>query len=203
MKTKILLLYCIVLLLSGCATTEVIDTWKDDAPTQKLTNIYVLGALKEPVYRRLIENEMVKVLKDAGVNSRGTFAQFPDVANIDKAAADAFIKERNIDGIMVIRPVDTRQETVYTPGQTYVPGGYYGRYAGGWHGYYGGAYQMMSTPGYTTEYLISTVESTIYRTDGKQPIWSTVTETSETSVKDAIESYIKVLRSQIKASGLF
>ena len=203
MKTKFFLLCCIVLLLSGCATTEVIDTWKADAPIQKFTNIYVLGALKEPVYRRLIENEMVKVLKDAGVNSRGTFAQFPDVDNIDKAAADAFIKKNNIDGVMVIRPIDKRRETVYTPGETYVTGGYYGRYAGGWHGYYGGAYQVMSTPGYTTEYYISTVESTIYRTDGKQPIWSTVTETSETSVNEAIGSYIKVMRKQLKASGLF
>ena len=53
MKTRFFLLVCIVLLLAGCATTEVVDTWKDDSQVQKFTNVYVLGIIKEPVSRNM------------------------------------------------------------------------------------------------------------------------------------------------------
>jgi len=203
MKTRILLLCCIVLVLAGCATTEVIDTWKDDSQVQKLKKVYVLGVINEPAYRRMVEYRLLNTLKKAGVDAHATVDIFPNVDQIDKTAAATFIKENGVDGVMVVRLVDKKQETVYTPGETYVVGSYGGRYMGGWHGYYGGAYQVMSTPGYTTEYLISTVESTIYRTDENKRVWSTVTETSETSVVQAIDSYIEVIDKQLKASGLF
>jgi hypothetical protein len=203
MKTRFFLICCTVLILAGCATTEVIDTWKDDSQIQKFTKIYVLAVVKEPTYRRMVEYELVKILEEAGVDSQATFDLFPNVDQIDKTAASASIKENGVDGVMVVRLVDTKQETVYTPGETYVSGAYGGRYRGGWHGYYGGGYRVMSTPGYSTEYYISTVESTIYRTDENKRAWSTMTETSETSVPDAIDSYIKAMDKQLKSSGLF
>ena len=203
MKTRFLILFCIVLILSGCATTEVIDTWKDDSQVQKFKKIYVLGVIKEPGSRRMVEYRLLDILKTAGVEAHATIDIFPNVDQIDKNAAVTFIKENGVDGVMVVRLVDKKQETVYTPGETYIYGGYGDRYMGGWYGYYGGGYQVMSTPGYTTEYLISTVESTIFSTDENVRVWSTVTETSETSVVEAIDSYSKAMDKQLKSSGLF
>lgn len=203
MKARILLLCCSVMILAGCATTNVIDTWKDDSQVQKFKKIYVLGVIKEPAYRRMVEYRLLNILKKAGVDAHATVDIFPNVDQIDKTAAATFIKENGVDGVMVVRLVDKRQETVYTPGETYIYGGYGDRYMGGWHGYYGGGYQVMSTPGYTTEYLISMVESTIFSTDENKRVWSTMTETSETSVDEAIDSYIKAMDKQLKSSGLF
>ena len=66
-----------------------------------------------------------------------------------------------------------------------------------------GGYTVMSTPGYTTEYNISTVETTLFSTATNKRVWSTITETTETSVNKAIDSYIKVMGKTISESGLF
>ena len=190
-------------MLAGCATTEVIDTWKDDYQIQKFTNIYVLAVIKRPTYRRMVEYKLADVLYEAGVDAQPTFDLFPNLAQIDKTAAAAYMKENGADGVMVVRLVDKKQETVHTPGETYVSGAYRGRYMGGWHGYYGRGYRVMTTPGHSIRFYNSRVESTIYRTDENKRAWSTITETSETSVPDAIDSYIKAMEKQLKSSGLF
>lgn len=122
---------------------------------------------------------------------------------MDQDIVDGMVAQSSADSVMMVRLVDTRQETVYTPGTTYVPGGYGGRYSMGYYGYYGGGYTVMSTPGYTTEYNISTVETTLFSTATNKRVWSTITETTETSVKKAIDSYIKVMGKTISESGLF
>jgi hypothetical protein len=203
MKKRFLLLFVSGLLLTSCATTEVLDTWKDDSQTEKFSTIFVLAVIKEPAYRNLLENKLVNVLKDTGVTAYPTHLFFPQADQIDEAAAAAAIKEKGVDGVMVVRLVDTKNETVYTPGTTYIEDGYGGRYSRGWYGYYGRGYRVVSTPGYTTQYNISTVESAIFNTDTKKRVWSTITQTSETSVPSAINSYIKAIGNPLKSSGLF
>ena len=203
MRKSFLLLFGSTLLITACATTEVLDTWKDDSQTEKFTTVFVLGVIKEPAYRNLLENKLVNVLKDAGVNAYPTHMFFPQADLIDKAAAADAIKDKGVDGVMVVRLVDTKNETVYTPGTTYIESGYGGRYNRGWYGYYGGGYRVVSTPGYTTQYNISTVESTIFNTNTEKRVWSTITQTSETTVPDAINSYIKAIGNPLKSSGLF
>jgi len=203
MKKRILLLLMAGLLLTGCATTEVLDTWKDDSQTEKITTVFVLAVIKEPAYRNLVENKLVNVFKETGVTAYPTHLYFPQADQIDEAAAAAVIKEKGVDGVMVVSLVDTKNETVYTPGTTYIENDYGGRYNRGWYGYYGRGYRVVSTPGYTTEYNISTVESTIFNPNTKKRVWSTLTQTSETTVPDAINSYIKAIRSPLKSSGLF
>jgi len=203
MRKSFLLLFGSGLLITACATTEVLDTWKDDSQTEKLTTVFVLAVIKEPAYRNLLENKLVKVLKDTGVTAYPTHLFFPQADQIDEAAAAAAIKEKGVNGVMVVSLVDTKNETVYTPGTTYIEEGYGGRYNRGWYGYYGRGYRVVSTPGYTTEYNISTVESTFFNPNTKKRVWSTLTQTSETTVPDAINSYIKAIRSPLKSSGLF
>ncbi len=203
MKTRCILFCCGIMMLSACATTEVVKTWKDDSQTQKFSKIFVLAVVKEPAYRRLVEHKLVAILQQAGADALVTYDLFPDADLIDKAAAARAIQDNDVDGVMVVRLVDTKKETVYTPGTTYIRGGYGGRYGGGWHGYYGGGYRRMRTPGYSTAYNISTVESTIFHAGTNERVWSTITKTTETSVASAIDSYIKAIDKPLKSSGLF
>lgn len=203
MRKNFLLLFGSVLLITACATTEVLDTWKDDSQTEKFTTFFVLGVIKEPAYRNLLENKLVNFLKNAGVNAYPAHMFFPEADFIDEAAAAATIKEKNVDGVLVVRLVDTKNEIVYTPGTTYIESDYGGRYNRGWYGYYGGGYRVVSTPGYTTQYNISTVESTIFNTNTEKRIWSTLTQTSETSIPAAIDSYIQAIGNPLRSSGLF
>jgi len=203
MKTTLFLLCCTLLLLSACQTTETLNTWSDDSQSHRFSKVLVMAVLKEPVYRKLLEQKLVDALKAEGINAEATSNLYPDKDVLDEAMIDAAMKKTAADSVMVIRLVDTRKETVYTPGTVYVPGGYGGRYGYGYYGYYGGGYSAISTPGYSTEYNIATVESTVFSAATNKRAWSTITETTETSVNAAIDSYIKVIGKSVKASGLF
>ncbi len=203
MKTRFLLLCFGVLFLTSCSTTEVLNTWKDDSQNQKFTNVLVAAVVKTPAYRALLEHQLVDTIKETGVDAKAAIDILPNTDLIDEAAASAAIKDTGSDGVMVIRLVDTKKEEVYTPGTTYVQGGYGGRYNRGWYGYYGRGYQIVSTPGYSTEYSVSTVETTFFDTATNKRIWSTITETTETREAAAIDSYLKAISTPIKESGLF
>jgi len=203
MKNRLLLLCTAVLFLSGCQTTETLNTWSAGTQTQKFTRVLVIAGLKEPAYRDLLEQKLVTTLKAENIDAVALSTQYPDSGEIGEAKTDTAIKETGADSVMVIRLVDTRNELVHTPGTTYIPGAYGGRYGMGYYGYYGGGLMAYSTPGYTTEYNISTVETTVFSAASNQRVWSTITETTDTSVASAIDSYCKVIGKAVKASGLF
>ena len=203
MKSRFLLLCFGVVLLSACSTTDVVNTWKDDSQNQKFSNVLVVAVSKEQAYRSLIEHELVNTIKTTGADAKATVDILPNTDLIDEAAASATIKETGADAVMVVRLVDTKKEVVYTVGTSYVQGGYGGRYNRGWYGYYGSGYQVVSSPGYSTEYSVSTVETTLFDAATNKRVWSTITTTAETTIASAIVSYLKAIGKPIKESGLF
>ncbi len=203
MKTRLVTLLTTFLLLTGCQTTEVLSTWSDDSGGETFRDVLVIAILKEPAYRNMVEQRLVEVLQAQGVEAESASILYPREGPMDQDIIDGMVAQSSADSVMIVRLVDTRKETVYTPGTTYIPGGYGGRYSMGYYGYYGGGYTVMSTPGYSTEYNISTVETTLFNTATNKRVWSTITETTETSVNKAINSYIKVVGRTISESKLF
>lgn len=203
MFTRYFLLCCTLLLLPACQTTEILNTWRDEPQSEKFSKVLVIAVLKERVYRDLLEQKLVTALMAEGINAEAASKLFPEADVMDEAMTDTAMKQAGADSVMVIRLVDTRKEVVYTPGTTYVPGGYGGRYSMGYYGYYGGGYTVVSTPGYSTEYNISTAETTVFSATSNKRVWSTLSETTETSVNSAIDSYVRVIGKSVKASGLF
>ena len=203
MKTRLISLLCSFLLVTGCQTTEVLNVWSDDSQGEQFSDVLVIAILKEPAYRNIVEQRLVEVLQAQGVEAESASILYPQEGPMDQDIVDGMVARSSADSVMIVRLVDARKETVYTPGTTYVPGGYGGRYSMGYYGYYGGGSTVMSTPGYSTEYNISTVETTLFSTATNKRVWSTVTDTTETSVNKAINSYIKVIGKTINESGLF
>ena len=204
MKRGLVWIGIAALLVTACATTKVLNVWKDEAFRGRMySRVLVVGVIEEPAYRRLFENEMVEMLKRAGVDAHASYEIFPNTDQINEIAAVEQVRARGIDAVLVTRLVDTRSETIYTPGTTYIEpvGGRWGH--SGWYGYYGGSYQVMSTPGHTTEYSITTAETHFFDVAAEKPAWTAITETSETSVASAIQSYVKAIAEPLRASGLF
>jgi hypothetical protein len=191
------------LLVTACATTRVLNVWENDAfRGRTYGRLLVVGVIEEPAYRRLFENEMVEMLQRAGVEAHASYDLFPNTDQIDEIGAVGQVRARGIDAVLVTRLVDTRTETVYTPGTTYVdPVGGLGGYRG-WYDYYGGSYRVMTTPGHTTEYSITTAETHLFDVAAEKPAWTAITETSETSVAAAIQSYVKAIAEPLRESGL-
>ncbi len=200
MKTRFLLLCFGALFLSACSTTEVVSTWKDDSQNQKFANVLVVAVSEVPAYRSFIERELVSTIKEAGADAKAAVDILPNTDFIDEEAASASVKETGADAVMVVRLIDEKKEEVFVPGTTYPHDGRYNR---GWHDYYGGAHRVMSTPGYSAELTVSTVETTLFDTATNKHVWSTTTATTEATTVAAIESYLKTIVQPIKESGLF
>jgi hypothetical protein len=198
MKIKLLLLCFIILLTTSCAKTEVIDTWKENSQTEKFTSIFIFGLAREPVYRAGLERQLANLLKDAGVEAHTTFDLFPDIGSIDKAEAAAVIKNKGGDGVIVVRLVGKDEETLVLYGKTLYLGGAAVHDGDGWHSYY----TTVSSLDMVVDNMIAKVETVIYNVDTKKHVWTSLTETKDTTVPDIIESYNKALVRQLKSNGL-
>ena len=198
MKIKLLLLCSIVLLTTSCATTEVLDSWKENSQTEKFTSIFVFGLAKEPVYRAILERQLTNLLKDAGVEAHTTFDLFPNLDSIDKAEAAAVIKNKGGDGVIVARLVGKSGETLVLRGKTLYLGGAAIHDSDGWHSYY----TTVSSLDMVVDNTIAKVETVIFNVATKKRVWTSLTETKDTTAPDIIESYNKALVRQLKSNGL-
>ncbi len=198
MKIKLLLLCLIILLTTSCAKTEVIDTWKEDSQTEKFTSIFVFGLAKEPVYRAILERQLTNLLKDAGVVAHTTFDLFPNLDSIDKAEAAAVIKNKGGDGVIVARLVGKNGETLVLRGKTLYLGGVAVHDSDGWHSYY----TTVSSLDMVVDNTVAKIETVIFNVDTKKRVWTSLTETKDTTVSDIIDSYSKTLVKQLKSNGL-
>jgi hypothetical protein len=198
MKIKLLLLCLIILLTTSCAKTEVIDTWKENSQTEKFTSIFVFGLAREPVYRAILERQLTNLLKDAGVEAHTTFDLFPDISSIDKAEAAAVIKNKGGDGVIVARLVGKSGETLVLHGKTLYLGGAAIHDSDGWHSYY----TTVSSQDIVVDNKIAKIETVIFNVDTKKRVWTSLTETKDTTAPDIIDSYNKAIIKQLKSGGL-
>ena len=198
MKIKLFLLCSIILLTTSCATTEVVDTWKENSQTEKFTSIFVFGLAREPIYRAYLERQLVNLLKDTGVEAHTTFDLFPNLDSIDKAEAAAVIKNKGGDGVIVARLVGKSGETLVLRGKTLYLGGVAVHDSGGWHSYY----TTVSSLDMVVDKTIAKVETVIFNVDTKKRVWTSLTETKDTTATDIIDSYNKALVKQLKSSGM-
>lgn len=204
MKKYLGMFACVALLLVACAEkTEVQSVWKDETRTGKINKVFVLAVVEDPTIRRSVEYGIVNLLNREKLRAIPTLDSFPDIADIDKTLAHKMMKEFAIDSVLLIRLVDRKVEKTYVGGTSYYDGFYRNRYAGGWHNYYGHGYNVFRTPGYIIENYISTAETVIFDIDSDKVLWSTVTETRENVVPEAISSYLKTIDTSLVESGLF
>jgi len=175
-------LCCSALLLGSCVatTTEVHSTWKDDTHTERFSSIFVIALIEKPGNRRIVEEKLVAVLREAGVAAYITYDLFPTTESIDEtSAAAAVIKEKG-DGIMEIRLL-AAENVIYQK-------------------------RPRSDRTYRTraiDFSRFMVESSLYTVKTNELVWSTQSTTSAPSVAEAIDSYISAMGSALKSSGLF
>ena len=199
MNTKSASLCIGLLILSACSTTRVKETWKDDSQSQTFKNVLVVAVLEYAPYRTLVERDIVHTMRNAGLHANAAVDVLATTDAIDKAAAVVAVEKTGADSVMVIRVVDRETESEYTPASRYVqlnPGG-------GWYGYYGRSARIAVVPGYNSVDRAYTLETTIFDTATRKPVWSAVTTTREFKDSDALVSYIKAIGGQLRKSGLF
>ena len=207
MKPFLLLVLVIVPLFSGCVSTTKQASWTNpERAGQKIRSVFIIGAAREELTRRLFEDELARRLAAVGVKGITSYQRMDLDALEDKQTTIAKVKELGTDGVIIAKVVGERAERVVNPGYTQVRGSPYypSHFRDHWHDYYRSNYSVVSQPPTVTDYQVAIVETNLYGADAGM-IWSMRTETTTVAgqaLESTIKEFVVIVVEDLAANGL-
>lgn len=188
-----------IALLSACATTTPTAVWKDPSYHSRPVKVMVIGVAKNPLNRRLFEDEFVVQLKARGTEAIASYTVLPDQQQDDQKAVASKVRELGADSVLISRLVSKKTVRVYVPGTVYYPPPYYNT----WPDYYGYGHRYLYTPGYVAEDEYAIIETNLYEAGNDRLVWAASAETglNGSDVK-LIKSYIGTMVDRMAENGL-
>ena len=213
--TRTMGLMLVVLLVAACSSTTMSGSWSDPAFTKKVKNVYIIGISKDETRRRIFEDTFGRQLASQGIK---TFSSYKDLPNNQEADREAIIQRMTAEGcdsVILTKLIDTRKETVTSPGRVsgYSSGPYYGGRRGGgyggggrynnWGSYYSRRTDIIYEPPSSTEFVIATIESVMYDLESEEMIWSGQLETViEGSFEKMVQDFVDTVSKDLTAKGI-
>ena len=189
----------IAMLITACATTQLNAVWKDQSYQARPYKIMVIGLAKNPVNRRVFEDEFVRQLNAHGTEAIASYTVLPDRQKDDHAVIAAKVTELGADTVLITRMVSKKTVQFYVPGTANYPPPHYGR----WPDYYGLGYEAMYTPGYMAEEEFAVIETNLYEAGNDKLVWAASSETGLNGPnQDRIKSYIGIMVKAMVGQGL-
>lgn len=192
-------------LLTGCSKTSVTGSWKkNDYVGKPFTSILVVALTGNPNSKLLWENVMADKLRRNGLSDVSTtINSFPGDGKIDENEIIDYVNKKGIQGVLVTRLVDTKNEEVYYPPSGGYGGGSFGYYSN-FNSYYPRAYSMQTyTPGYTATQTTVLLETNLYEAQTLELIWSMSSDTFDPrSINQLADSVSKKVLAALKKEQL-
>ena len=198
------------LLLSACAQTRVVDSWKTDKDVDaRPEKVAVIAVLPDALWRKSVEIDVAKIMVNKGSpavassNLKGFSGGIR--GEIDVEVATGILRQNGVDGIVVM---------FYSGGGTsegYVRSDYWLQHVGSgmassWgRPYFTGfteVYTVRQGPGWADFRTNAYVESSYYDMDTEEPIWRIVTFTKDVEHTDGVRDIAQQIASQMRSSGL-
>lgn len=165
-KVLIPFVLCLVLILPGCKSTQLVSVWRDANANQKYSNLAVIAMIKENSARTIIEEQIVEVFESNGIRmSKGNIIVNEDT-NVDPKVVEQALRDKGIDAVLILKPIGVDRDVMVD-----APVGYYMPYPG-WGTYFYGSYPA-------TVYTNTTfkIESDLYDVASNKMVWSAQTST--------------------------
>lgn len=200
---KIITFLVLILMIFGCAPKLSSSFTKEGYTTNTYEKIAVVAISNDLSARAAFESATVKLLKDNGFNAIEGINIFPQ--NMSKSKMDSYnlikiIKDNNLDGIITMSLVDTKEGERYVQGNTYtVPSGYYrvGRYISR-------RYLVLEEPGYYESTKSYVIEGILYDLkgdlNGKEDNWVWIGSSdlvNPSSLKSAASNFAKQIVNEL------
>jgi hypothetical protein len=182
------LLLLILTVALGCASTQIVDTWRDtNFSGPPLKSIMVISVTKRASIRRTLEDEFVLELAAKGVRGIPSYTHIPEDGEVAKERLAQAVKESGVEGVLITRLVKVERRTQVYPGAYVGPPylGFYGYYSSAWVGYY--------EPPQIYTYDVVTAETNLFDAATDRLIWSTTTQTYPSSVKKDIRDFARLI----------
>ena len=218
-KSILALLVVAATLLSCGASVKVADQWKNENfMALKGEKIVVIHKTENEVSKKRFEIDLVKALKEKGIEAIEMHKAFPDVVyNDHRTEAEVKALEERVmaagyNGVIITLLKDKDQQIETTSSGGYYSGAsypsYYGRYYGGFGSYYGGVYGhgyggSYIPPSSTTKvvdiYLLETVSYNIALEAGEELVGVVSVKIEDPqSYSEIAKKYVKIVTDQFE-----
>jgi hypothetical protein len=205
MRLQALAAMAFLLLLGGCASTKVVSEWdagRDDISQRE--RIAVVAMMPESLQRLTVEQEIVKVLRDAGRNALVS-SDIPGLSGrLARETAEPALRAASVEAVIVVFMTSGGK------GERLERADYYAVHVGS--GFYGGGYGWFS-PTYTDVYTIVEgqgfyeqqdfiyVETTYFDIVEDRAKWSMITRSKDLDHHDTAKDISKKIASKMKSTG--
>jgi len=181
----------LILLMSGCASTQVISEWKapeiKNAPYQK---VLVAAITKQEGARRQLEDAFVAELGNQGTAS---YPFIETTGKVPRSVVEEAIQGSKADAILTVSLVKTIRERNAVP--TYSRSSFYDGYYSSWYRAY--------DPVTVYEYDIVILEVNLYDAKSEKLVWSISTENIDRGdLNQQIVPYAKTVSNLLRKQGL-
>jgi hypothetical protein len=179
----------IALFLTGCISSRITSSWKEEnVSPKKYDKILVLGLIRETdrTIRENMENHFVGDLQALGYNAVSSLKEYGPKAfeKMDEEAALAKLNKSGVGAVVTIVLLDKEKEKRYVPGHiNYSPYGYY--YNRFW-GYYGTMNRRIYEPGYYVTDTKYFWESNFYDMSTQKLLYSVQTQSFDPASSESL-----------------
>jgi hypothetical protein len=149
--------------------------WRDpEYNGPPMQDMLVLTMRRDPVVRRMWEDEFVQELSEHGIKATASYRMFPEQLP-DTAQVLAAVRDQGFDGVLINYPAGRETERRYVPGYvTTRPV----TFRSPWTGYYHTRWRDTYEPGYVTEdqLVYNDIQLWDARGEGNMLVWAGTTE---------------------------
>ena len=181
-------------LFYGCASTKLINSWRDPRYTgPPLSKVLVIGVTKQSVVRRYFEDAFARKLADQGVAAVPSYTLIPEDGEVPKDRMAQAVQQSGADGALITRLVRVDRRTRIEPGYAAPPViGFYDYYPYAWGGFY--------EPPMVYTYDVVTWDTSVFDARTNQMMWAGATETvaPKDLAKEAREAAGVVVKALVK-----
>ncbi len=192
----------------GCSPRLSVDWTKENFSGVSFGKIVIVGISENLEARKKFESKTVELLKKKGMGAFEGITIFPPNMTEEELKPENLIKiiqENNVDAVITMSLVDTKESVRYEAGENVVvPSGYY-RYGN----FAFQRYQTIHTPGYFVDSKSYLIEAVLHDLRGElfvgkeTLVWTGQSSLVDpTSVESAANSFTKKLVEHVVSNGI-
>jgi hypothetical protein len=204
--SKYLPAMAVVLVLSGCASSPFVSSWKapDATPLEMQgAKVAAIVMMNNDASRRVAEDTLAREISARGAQGIAMYTLMPGGKPADEQSAKSVLEKAGIVGAVVMRPVSVEKEVsassaMYTdPMHRGYWGGYYGH---GWGSAYG---PMMTTGGEIRTDTIIVIETLVYSLKQNKLVWGGQSRTTNPkNVDQLVKKLSAAAATELEKQGL-
>ena len=175
---------CILVVLSSCASSGFVASWRapDASPLQvKGSKVGAVVMIRDEASRRVAEDALAREINARGAQGIPGYTVMPDSRPETEADARMAFEHAGVQGIVVMRPVSVDKQVVVSPVTYLEPS--YSAYWGGYYGYGWNrpwALPVAAEPDVHTNTIV-TIETLVYSLRQNKLVWAGRSQTTNPS----------------------